>query len=383
MSSLAGSDHEQERIARAVLTAVAEPGRPALLSVLATVPAADVVARLRSGEPRLDPDGRLGRRLAEVDGRRLLEQADAQHLVFVVPGEAAWPAAMDELRGVRRDGQGGEPVGLWLRGDPALLSPARPLAVVGSRAASAYGLAVATDWAADLAAGGMTIVSGAAYGIDAAAHRGALAVGGRTVAVLAGGVDVPYPRGNASLLERIAADGLLVSECAPGAGVNRGRFLLRNRLVAVLGAAVLVVEAGRRSGALSTAAWAEAALRPVAAVPGPVTSAMSMGTHHLLRENRAVLVARPDDVRELVAGYGDLPDPVPSPEHHLDGLEEPLACIREAMPARRTVSLAELVAATGMTLPVLLSGLDALAARGLVAGAGETWSLRSPRRPGP
>jgi DNA processing protein len=374
---------EQERAARAALTAVVEPGRPALAAVLAAVPAVDVVARLRAGEPRLDPDGRLARLLADVDGAAVLAAARARGMEFVVPGEPSWPLGLACLARTLRDGRGGLPVGLWLRGEPSLLDPARPVGVVGSRAATAYGLGVATDWAAELAGAGAVVLSGAAYGIDAAAHRGALAVGRPTVAVLAGGLDLPYPRGNAGLIDRIAEHGLLVSECAPGSGVNRSRFLLRNRLIAALSHVVLVVEAGRRSGALSTAAWAEALLRPVAAVPGPVTSSLSLGTHHLIREQRAVLVSRPDEVSELLADYGDLPEPVPAPVGVLDGLGEVPATVREAMPARGPISLAELLAATGLALPEVLAALDVLVARGLVEGAGESWRLRPPRRAGP
>jgi DNA processing protein len=361
---------------------VVEPARPLLLRALEEMPATEVVARLREGRTSLDPDGRIGRRLQQVDGATLLARARDRGIHFVVPGEDAWPAGLDVLDTVQRDGRGGPPLGLWVRGDVGLLPTSAGLGVVGSRAATAYGMGVATDWAADLAASGLVVVSGAAYGIDAAAHRGALAVGRPTVAVLAGGLDEPYPRGNAALIERIATQGLLVSEAPPGAAVNRGRFLLRNRLIAALGRGTLVVEAGLRSGALSTAAWTLALLRPLAAVPGPVTAATSSGTHRLVRDQQAVLVTCPDDVRELVDAYGDLP-PLPSPDRReLDGLPEPMLTVRETMPAHGAISLAEVVAATGLTLPVVLAALDALRERGLVAGAGETWTLRSARRGG-
>jgi DNA processing protein len=371
-----------ERAARAALTVAAEPGRLPLLAALAEQPAVEVLHRLQRGDAQIDPDGRLGRRLREVDGASVLDRARAGGIDLVVPGDPHWPAGLHALVGVERDRRGGLPVALWVRGDPRLLGAAGGLAVVGSRAATPYGTGVATDWAADLAVGGLLVVSGAAYGVDAAAHRGALAVGRPTVAVLAGGLDTPYPRGNASLIDRIGAEGLLVSEAAPGATVNRGRFLLRNRLVAALAMGSLVVEAGLRSGALSTAAWTLALLRPLAAVPGPVTSAMSCGTHRLLREQQAVLVTCPDDVRELVAAYGELA-PLPAPDPRvLDGLPEPLLAVREAMPARGVVWLAELVSATGLPLPTVLAALDALRERDLVDGAGETWHLRPARRTG-
>src|SRR5581483_8426457 len=142
-------------------------------------------------------------------------------------------------------------------------------------------------------------------GIDGAAHRAALAVEGVTVAVLAGGIDIPYPAGHSGLLHRIASNGLLVTEYPPGVRPARHRFLTRNRLVAAVAGAAVVVEAGLRSGAANTAAWAGALGRVVAAVPGPVTSSASAGCHALLR-NGAQLVTRATDVVELVGRIGEL-----------------------------------------------------------------------------
>ncbi len=375
---------DEERAARMALCAAAEPGRPQLAAAVRLVGAIEVTSRLRRGDARLDPDGSVARRLAHVDAGEVLEATERACARFLVPDDPEWPAGLADLAGLVRDRRGDVPLGLWVRGTLPLRALGPSLAVVGSRAATSYGTSVATDWAAELAEGGRVVVSGAAYGIDAAAHRGALAVGAPTVAVLAGGVDCPYPRGNSALIDRIASHGLLVSEAAPGSSVNRGRFLSRNRMIAALTRGVLVVEAGQRSGALSTANWALDLLRPVAAVPGPVTSSMSAGPHRMVRDGAAVLVTAPDQVVELVGAYGEslAPDAVP-PSHALDDLPPNLLAVREAMPARGSVSVAELVAATGSPVPVVVRALDALAGRGLVTGGGDAWAVRSPRRAGP
>src|SRR5262249_3667012 len=155
----------------------------------------------------------------------------------------------------------------------------RAVAIVGSRASTSYGDHIATDLAYSLAEQGWTIVSGGAYGIDTAAHRGALAAHGCTIAVLACGIDRPYPTPNASLFDRIGENGLLFSEWPPGPDPHRHRFLIRNRVIAAAGRGTVMVEAGRRSGARFTLARAHRLNRVCVAVPGPVTSAMSVGCH--------------------------------------------------------------------------------------------------------
>ncbi len=205
-------------------------------------------------------------------------------------GDAGWPSQLADL-------EDHAPARLWVGGDGDLrLLALRSIAIVGSRNASAYGLGVADRWAADLAAAGWTVVSGAAFGIDAAAHRGALTAGGATVAVMAGGVDVAVPAAHARLLRQIGDQGLVVSEHAPGVAARRYSFLERNRLIAALTRATLIVEAAPRSGALNTADWAAALGREVLAVPGPVHSATSRGCHRLIRDGGATLVQDPDEV---------------------------------------------------------------------------------------
>ena len=156
------------------------------------------------------------------------------------------------------------------------------------------------ELSADLAGHGVSVVSGAAYGIDGAAHRAALTAGGTTIALLAGGADRPYPAGHGELIERIAASGAVVSEAPCGTTPTKWRFLQRNRLIAALSDATVVVEAGWRSGSLNTAAHAAALSRPLGAVPGPVTSAASAGCHRLLREFDARCVTNSADALELL-----------------------------------------------------------------------------------
>lgn len=369
-----------DRLARLHISLALEPGEPRVLEAVRLGSAGLVLDRLRQGDRLLDPDGRCGRRLADIDPVAVVERASKQGIDFVVPGDAAWPRGLDDLAGVVRDRRGSVPVGVWVRGFGDVAALGRSVAVVGSRAATAYGTSVAGDWAAALSEASVATVSGAAYGIDAAAHRGALAVDGATVAVLACGLDQAYPRGNAGLIERVAEHGLLLSESAPGSVVNRGRFLSRNRLIAAISTGTLVVEAGARSGALSTARWAEALLRPVAAVPGPVTSSMSLGPHQLVRDARAVLVARPQEVVELVGDMGtDASVIPPTPVAPTDGLTASAALLHDALPTRAPVTVAELMSTTGLRVSDVLRGLGELAGRGLVAGEGDIWTRRVPR----
>lgn len=213
---------------------------------------------------------------------------------LVVPGDEAWPVRLDDL-GVHA------PPALWVRGRlDALADPVASVALVGARAATAYGVRVAAELSGDLAAGGATVVSGAAVGIDAAAHRACVAVEGRGIAVLAGGVEKSYPAGHADLLAGLSRRGVVVSEVPCGTAPTKWRFLQRNRLIAALADATVVVEAGWRSGSLNTAGHAAALGRPLGAVPGPVTSAASAGCHRILRDYDGRCITSADDVRELV-----------------------------------------------------------------------------------
>lgn len=271
--------------AEALRAAVETPSRE-----YARVTAAELATGRRRWMPRLTPD-------ATATSLRI---AAATDIALVTPRDEDWPESLNDL---------GEhaPVCLWVRGDPARLQSLQPsVALVGARAATSYGEHVALELAADLAGGGVPVVSGGAYGIDGAAHRAALAVGGLTAALLAGGVDRAYPAGHTDLLARIARQGVVVSEVPCGSPPTKWRFLQRNRLIAALATATVVVEAGWRSGALNTAAHAAALSRGLGAVPGPVTSAASAGTHRLLREFGAQCITSASEVRELI-GIGAAP----------------------------------------------------------------------------
>jgi DNA processing protein len=187
------------------------------------------------------------------------------------------------------------PVGLFVRGEAPLELLARPaVAVVGARACSGYGATVARSVARELAAAGLVVVSGLARGVDGEAPRGVLAAGGSTIAVLGCGIDRDYPAGHADLARRIAASGLIVSEYAPGVEPAPWRFPARNRIVAGLCAATVVVEARERSGALITADLALEEGREVFVVPGEITSALSAGTNGLLKLGAAPLTSAAD-----------------------------------------------------------------------------------------
>lgn len=238
---------DEERVARVVLGAIAEPGKVSLLDAVTDLGAVTV-------RDRLLEDPVLGPRMATVDGARELEVAARSGLRFLVPGDEEWPSGLGDLAGAGAvQERGGTPLGLWVRGPLRLDVLDGSAAVVGSRSATTYGADLAREVAADVAATGRVIVSGAAYGIDQAAHRGAIAVGTPTVAVLACGADRVYPDGHRDLLEHIAATGAVVSETVPGGAPMRVRFLSRNRLIAAMTGGTVVVEAALRSGALNTA----------------------------------------------------------------------------------------------------------------------------------
>ncbi|WP_418606020.1 DNA-processing protein DprA [Georgenia sp. SUBG003] len=288
-----------------------------------------------------------------------------------MPGDPDWPAPLDDL-GVER------PLALWVRGHA--VHHGRAVALVGARAATSYGEHVAAEMAVGLAEAGTTVVSGGAYGIDAAAHRGALGVDGATTAVLAGGVDRLYPVGNTKLLEAVAATGAVVSEVPPGSVPSRNRFLARNRLIAALGAATVVVEAAWRSGALSTAARAAELSRPVGAVPGPVTSMVSAGCHRLMREQGAVCVTDAAEVLELTGAPGEhLTEDRPVQAGLLDDLDPTSRRVLDALPLRGSAPVANLARAAGLSPSEVRATLGHLELEGRALRRGSTWARA--RRP--
>jgi DNA processing protein len=327
---------------------------------------AAVIAKSSTGDPR---------RLAEA----ALKRARRLGARVVVPSDDEWPTGVDALDTLELDAPGRinqdtrTPLCLWVRGawplDEAL---EKSVAVVGARAASSYGNHVTGGIAYGLAEHGWTVVSGGAFGIDAAAHRAALAAGGLTVAVLACGVDRPYPVGNAALFEQIADAGLLISEWPPGSEPLRHRFLIRNRVIAAATRGTVVVEAAARSGAAQTMGRVLALNRSAMVVPGPVTSAMSVGCHELLRTYpQARLVTGLAHVLEEVGRIGEhLADPARGPEHRRDTLDEESALLLEAVPIRGSAGPEQLAAKAGLGLRTVLRRLSLLETAGLVVRHG-------------
>jgi DNA processing protein len=299
---------DKVRLARAYLSRVAEPPAPALAAFVAEVGPVEAAELVRAGRVPPAVEGQTSARRAEDRAEDDLRRVRESGGRLVIPEDDEWPTwpfnalAIAASHGLRC---GLEPLALWVRGKANVAELAeRAVAVVGSRAASGYGQHVATEFGYGLAEAGIVVVSGAAYGIDGCAHRGALTGGGATIAVLACGVDVPYPAGHASLIARIPEDGLVVSEYPPTHTPARHRFLTRNRLIAALGDGTVVVEAGRRSGAKNTAASTSALGRVLMAVPGPITSASSAGCHELLRSGEAVAVSSVEEVIESTGRIG-------------------------------------------------------------------------------
>lgn len=269
------------------------------------------------------------------------------------------------------------PLVLWVLGPARLDEVAeRAVAIVGTRASTAYGDTLAADFAAGLVDTDMAVVSGAAYGIDGAAHRSALACSGVTVAVLAAGLDVPYPAGHSALLHRISQTGALVTEYPPGVRPARYRFLTRNRLVAALSRTTVVIEAGLRSGAASTAAWARLLGRPVCAVPGPVTSAASAGCHEMLRAGAAELVTRAEHVVELAGSCGELAEDPEHPSTELDGLGDVERRVYEALPGRGGASIEDIALGAALPPEQVIGPLALLELAGLVENREGRWRLR-------
>ena len=367
-----------ELLAWAYLSRVAEAPCAELVGLIKGVGPVEAAERIR----RAAVDEALAKR---TDARREIDCAaeDLETLRrrdgrLITPEDDEWPGlAFASFRGapVRDRPQGRAPLVLWAIGPLRLDEVAeRAAAIVGTRACTAYGEHVAADLSAGLAEHDVAIVSGGAYGVDGVAHRAALAADGMTVAVLAGGVDVLYPAGHSALLHRVGATGLLVSEYPPGVRPARHRFLTRNRLVAALSGATVVVEAGIRSGAASTAAWARALGRVVCAVPGPVTSAASTGCHVLLRAG-AELVTRADEVREIIGRAGELAEDETRPTNPLDALTDTERQVYEALPGRGVRTTDEIAVASGLPADAILGPLAMLEIAGLIERVDGRWRL--------
>ena len=322
---------KDEETARIALALFAEPGDPVTGRFIQRFGAVETVRLLTSDDavPVLSKEAAaLWRKHFRPDQqpnalRDVLRATENLGLTIVVPGAHGFPASLNDL---------GEsaPYLLWVKGVVSLLASEMisRFSITGSRAATSYGEHVAGEIASDLASQEKVLVSGGAYGIDASVHRATLAAGGRTVAVMASGLDRLYPAGNRDLLERIGDLGLLVSEHPPGAVPTRGRFIARARVVAAPSGSTTIVEAAWRSGALAVAHQANELGRVVGAVPGPVTSAASAGTHRLLQEGAASLVT---DAADLVA----LLNRVQALSHAPSALSRPLGSCATQQPAPR------------------------------------------------
>jgi DNA processing protein len=403
---------DEERLARAALTHLAEPGDPALGALLAICGPAGLLAAIQAGTlPEVSEVRRasaasrvaLGRafgrwrvRLPKLPADGGIAAARRDGIRVVCPGDAEWPGALDQLGQAR-------PYALWLRGTADLrFACARSVSVVGSRAATSYGGYVAGELSADLGERGWAVVSGGAYGIDAAAHRGALAAEGVTIAILACGVDYPYPAGHADLFAAIAAQGLVASEWPPGCRPARTRFLIRNRVIAALACGTVIVEAGERSGALNTARHAADLGKPLMAVPGPVTSAQSAGCHRIIREWGATCVTRAAEIIELLSplsvpdalapGCGPDPDAWPRgpglpardsgtlfPDDGAtsrDALGTDSARVLDALPTRGGAGTSTIAVEAGVDLDTVLRCLGELAGLGFIERCDRGWRLR-------
>lgn len=370
---------DDDRLARVALARLAEPGDLRISGLVAELGAARLHAALVD---QRDLGGMLtdvAVRLGSLDPADDLTRAARLGIRYVVPGDDEWPAPLEDLVGAPPvQERGGPPLGLWVRGplrlDEVVASGA--VAMVGSRSATTYGADVAGDLAAVVTRAGLCVVSGAAYGIDQAAHRGALAAGGPTVAVLACGVDRAYPAAHRQLLDHLAAHGAVVSELAPGCAPTRLRFLARNRLIAALTAGTVVVEAALRSGALNTANWAGRLHRTLMGVPGPVTSAPSQGVHQLIRSGAATLVTSGDEVLELVGRPGEhLVEQPRGPDGRRDRLNLRHRQVLDAVPASRAAGADSIARTAGIGLLEVQTALSYLARVGMVEKVPTGWRL--------
>ncbi len=404
-----------DRLARLALNHAVEPADPLIGRILERYSPEEVLAAIHADQlPDLEPDPTRRERLADrctalrlrLEPGRVetgIAAAEAVGARFIVPADQDWPYQLDDL-GAQR------PIGIWAIGrwppSPATTVnkiAADMISVVGARACTGYGTYIAGAIGADLASAGHPVVSGAALGIDAAAHRGAIAVGGPTVAVLACGIDRVYPRVHEALLRTIAEHGAVLCELPPGAAPTRFRFLHRNRIIAALSVGTVVVEAALRSGSLVTARLTAELGRVVMAVPGPVTSDQSAGAHELIRDG-ATLVTDAAQVREacsslsaasLMAREFARPSfrtrgPRPAepfeptkpfePSEPADPIEELVA---EALPTARAPTGADvltLARTAGLPPDSVFAALGRLAASGRAVRAGGGWMLATADR---
>ncbi|MFI1938962.1 DNA-processing protein DprA [Streptomyces purpureus] len=370
-----------ERLARAALTRTIEPGDQHGGRCLRQYGATGLLARLTTPTHQQGSLGPTGERrihgwrtrAAAAHPEHDLATAHTHGIRFLIPGDPEWPTQLDDLGDAR-------PIGLWARGPGDLRTwSLRSVAVVGARACTPYGTHTAAHLASGLAERGWVVTSGAAFGIDGAAHRGALSAGGATIAVLACGVDTAYPRGHAELIARITEQGLVVGELPPGSHPTQARFILRNRVIAALTRGTVVVEAEYRSGSLVTARNAQRLGRHTMGIPGPVTSGLSAGVHELLR-GEATLVTDAADVIELVGDIGDLAPVRRGPVLPRDLLDPTAARVLEALPGHGALRAPDIALRASTHPDDTLAKLYELHALGFVERHGDDWTLSHPSR---
>lgn len=371
-----------ERRARLALSLLCEPGDPRLPGLLVSHTPDDLVRDIsadRSGGSAPWPSAwthrarTLEKRLERAEGL-----GRVAGLRWVVPSDRGWPDVLGDLDHAEPlHGATGAPLGLWVRGAGDLEALCETsVAIVGARDCTPYGAETAAEIAADAAASGVTVVSGAAFGIDASAHRGALAMGRPTIAVLACDAATDYPKAHAALLSRVAESGLVVSEQPPGQVPTKARFLSRNRLIAGLTGGTVVVEARRRSGSLNTLHWADRLGRPTMAVPGPVTSQQSAGPHQAVRDGKAVLVTGGPDVLSELSGLGaDEPERAETPTTEFDHLPRPAQRALDALGWVAPTPARDVATAAGLGPHETDQALALLVRSGLAERVGGGWVL--------
>lgn len=370
---MTGDAPDDDLLDRVFLARVIEPGDEVAGRWVREWGVREVARRLRGGGealPGVSDKRRAGlvARAGRAEPRADLAVAREAGVRFVSPGDGEWPGQLDDLGDAR-------PLGLWVRGRASLRMWAlRSVAVVGARACTEYGAHMAATLAAGLAERGWVVVSGGAYGVDGAAHRGALGAGGATVAVLACGVDRAYPRGHAQLINRIGEQGLVVGELPPGDHPTPSRFVLRNRVIAALTRGTVVVEAAHRSGSLVTARAAQRLGRHTMGVPGPATSGLSAGVHELLRGD-ATLVTDAAEVVELVGDMGELAPDRRGPVLPRDLLDAPARRVLAALPGSRTATADEIARGAQTTEDDAIARLYELRSLGYVERHGDGWKL--------
>lgn len=343
--------------ARIIIALAAEPGDEKVGAALAEFGAVESVHRWLREESTTPVAKNIKRVVDSNEVARALASIEAVSGRFVTPHDAEWPQQLNDL-------DVASPIGLWVCGSDDLRALAqRSLAIVGARASTAYGERIASDLASNCAQSDVCVISGGAYGIDASAHRGAIAEYGKTIAVLACGVDVAYPAAHQALLSRIKERGAVISEAPPGASPHKHRFLTRNRLIAALAQSTVVVEAALRSGALSTSNWALALGRKVWGVPGPLTSATSAGVHQGISEAGFALMCT---VHDPLRDFGQSTPKVLM----VSELE-----IQDAL-SRGHRSTAEIVSLCGKQVDVhqILGTLALMEMRGDIKHVGDMWS---------